>query len=750
MKQVLQAGNAGAVVRDVPSPPCPAGGVLVRNHFSVISSGTERSRVELSQKSLIGKARDRPDLVRDVVERARREGMRSTWAAVDRRLSEETAVGYSSAGVVAAVGGGVRGLKPGDRVACAGGGHANHAEMVSIPANLCTRVPEGVSMESAAFTTIAAIAMHAVRLSDVRLGERAAVIGCGLVGQITCRLLSCAGATVFALDLDERRVAQAVAGGADHGVLSDRSSVEQVMALSRDIGVDRVVVAAGAPDSAPLQLASEIARDRGVVILVGAVPIEFSRTPMYDKELSFRVSRSYGPGRYDREYEERGLDYPVGYVRWTEQRNMESVLDLQARGLLMLEDLIDEVVPVERAPEAYRRLVDSSGAPLLGAIAISFGAATRPERTPYERSSRMSTGPRVVSHAEYAASPAEDDSAAPVRPAARPSVSAPLRVGLIGPGSFASRVLVPNLVAAGAQLELVGGGSGPSAEAATRRLGFHRVAPSAAAVIADPEVDAVVISTRHGSHAQLVCDALRAGKHVYCEKPLALSHEQLDMVARAAAESPGIVAVGFNRRFSPALRRIREMVTRASGGPLICSYRVNAGRLSAGHWLHDLDEGGGRALGEGCHFVDSITYLVNAPVTRVFASSYGSPQLPLQAHDNLGVNLEFADGSVGLISYVADGSPKVPKERLEVSGRGSTAILDDYRDLRLWHGRERQRQRWRGQQKGHREEIESFVRGVSTGEPPVPFAEVENVSRATLAIVASLVTGEPIEVGRPV
>lgn len=645
MKQVLQAGNAGAVVRDVPGPACSAGSVLVRNLFSVISSGTERSRVELSQRSLVGKARERPDLVRDVVERARREGIRSTWAAVDRRLSQETAVGYSSAGEIAAVGGAVRGLKPGDRVACAGGGHANHAEIVSIPANLCTRIPVGVSMESAAFTTIAAIAMHAVRLSDVRLGERSAVIGCGLVGQIACRLLHCAGASVFAMDLNELRVMQAVEGGADHGLLADAAAAKRVMALSNGIGVDRVVVAAGASDSEPLLLASKVVRDRGVVILVGAVPIEFPRAPMYEKEISFRVSRSYGPGRYDREYEERGLDYPIGYVRWTEQRNMESVLDLQARGLLTLDDLIDEVVPVERAPEAYERLVDSSKAPVRGAIVISFGdgqshEAARPAESGVQpRETASDATPPIAS----APAPEPD---VPLRAPKGLTVGAPVRIGLIGPGSFASRVLVPNFVAAGARLELVGGGSGPSAEAATRGLGFRRAAPSAEAVLADPDVDLVVIATRHGSHAQLVCSALRAGKDVYCEKPLALSGDQLDTVVRAAAESPQIVAVGFNRRFSPALRQTREMLDKVGGEPLLCSYRVNAGPLSAEHWLHDLDDGGGRALGEVCHFVDSLAYLVNTPIVRVFASSYGSPQLPLQAHDNLGINLEFADGSV--------------------------------------------------------------------------------------------------------
>ena len=716
MKQVLQDRSGNTVVRDVPEPACPHGSLLVRNAFSVISAGTERARVELSQKSLLAKARERPDLVAQVVERARREGIKATREAVRRRLIEETAVGYSSAGIVVEVGAGVAGFDVGDRVACAGGGHANHAEIVAVPANLCARVPEGVPLETAAMSTIAAIALHGIRLAGVELGDRVAVIGCGLVGQIACRLLSAAGADVFALDIDEGRVDQAVAGGAHHGAVVGEAN-QVVLAETNGVGVDKIVITAAAPTNDPLLLASAIARDRGDIVLVGDVPVQLPRAALYDKELSFRISRSYGPGRYDLDYEERGLDYPVGYVRWTEKRNLEAVLELQQRRALDLTDLVDEVVPVDDAAQAYERLV--SGSPR-GALILSYdGVAPAEIREPVRV-----TEPAVPS------------------PASRRAVTDAPRIGLIGAGGFAGRVLVPALVAAGAKLELVGGGRGPSAEAATRNLGFARVAADEEAVIADPDVDAVVVATQHGTHAELVARALRAGKHVFCEKPLALTQVELQAVLDAAEHSQGILAVGFNRRFSPLLRRAAEFV-RTGDERMVGIYRVSAGALPPDHWTHDLEHGGGRLLGEGCHFVDSLAFLAGAPITDVFASGYGAPSAPVQARDNVIVSLTFANGSTGSIVYVADGSGKVGKERVEAFAGSRTAILDDYRTLEL-AGATSERVSERTQDKGHNAEIAAFVAAVRTGVPPVALEEVANVSLATLAIVESLRTARPV------
>jgi predicted dehydrogenase/threonine dehydrogenase-like Zn-dependent dehydrogenase len=722
VKQVLQDRSGLTVVRDVPSPPCSPGSLLVRNAFSVISSGTERARVELAQKSLVGKARDRPDLLREVIERARREGVRATYGAVRRKLDEETPVGYSSAGVVLEVGEAVAGFNAGDRVACAGGGHANHAEIVSVPANLCAAVPDEVRLEDAALTTLAAIALHGIRLAEVQVGARVGVIGCGLVGQIACRLLRAAGAEVFAIDLDGTKVDDALNGGADHGFVVGEGTAEAVIAKAAGIGVDAVLVTAASRSNDPLLLASLIARDRAAVVLVGDVPITLPREALYVKELAFRVSRSYGPGRGDAEYEERGLDYPIGFVRWTEKRNMEAVLALLARGLVDFRGLVDEFVLVDDAARAYARLSGPAEGRPRGAVVLA-----------------------------YASEPSVPDDLAPIEVALRappertPRLEggrAPLRIALIGPGGFATRVLVPALRGAGAQLELVAGGAGPSAEAAQRTLGFARIAETEEAALGDPAVDAVIISTRHASHASLATRALQAGKHVFCEKPLALTLDELEEVLAAAAASPGILAVGFNRRFSQPLREVQAFLP--SGQRAVASYRISAGAISSDHWVHDLSQGGGRALGEVCHFVDSLVFVTGSPVESVYAAGYAVDDAALQARDNLGVTLSFANGSVGTIVYAADGARRLPKERLEAFSGSRTAVLDDYKSVDLLGPSGRTRRRSRTQDKGHSSEIVAFIEGASRGEPPVPLVEVSNVSFATLAIAESLRTGRPV------
>jgi polar amino acid transport system substrate-binding protein len=721
MKQVLQDRSGLTVVRDVPPPTCARGAVLVRNSFSAISSGTERARVALSKKSLIAKARERPDLARQVLERARREGIRATQQTVRRKLSEETPVGYSSAGEILELGAGVSGFEIGDRVACAGGGHANHAEIVSVPINLCAKIPDGVSLEAASLTTVVSIALHGIRLADARIGDRIAVVGAGLVGQLAVRLLQAGGCEVVALDIDPARVERAREAGVAHAFVADDDVGRRVLEATGGVGVDAVVVTAAAPSNEPLLTAAAIARDRGTVVLVGDVPVDLPRGPLYEKELSFRVSRSYGPGRYDHEYEERGLDYPIGYVRWTEKRNMEAILAAQASGRLQLDDLIDEVIPVEEAARAYERLVAPAQERPQGALLLSYGPSRDVSEEPV-----IQKAPEVTPGSMP-----------------RPRTTPPVRIGLIGPGGFALRVLVPAFARAGARLELVGGGAGPSAESAQREFDFARIAPSAEALLADEGIDAVVIATRHSTHAELTIQALEAGKHVFCEKPLVLSRDELEAVLSAAARTGRVVAVGFNRRFSPMLSELRNFVAETDGS-LSASYRVSAGRLDADHWAHDLDEGGGRLLGEGCHFVDSLTFLAGSPVERVYAVGYGAPQVPVQARDNVAVELTFSNGSIGTILYVSDGSARVPKERIEAFAGNRTAILDDYRALELFGPSGRREAREKRQEKGHHQEVEAFLRAVEHGEPPVPFQELANVSLATLAAVESLRTGRPV------
>jgi predicted dehydrogenase/threonine dehydrogenase-like Zn-dependent dehydrogenase len=714
VKQVLLL-RGGAQTREVPPPSCAPGEVLVRNAFSVISSGTERSSGEQARISPVGRAISRPDLVREVARKAAQDGIKDTWESVQRRLAEPRGVGYSSAGRVVEVGAAVTGLEPGQLVACAGAGHANHAELVAVPRNLCARVPSGVELETAALTTIAAVALHGIRLADVRVGDRTAVIGCGLIGQITCRLLRAAGSEVFALDIDKTRVD---AADADHAIVIGPKSAAQVIAAAAGIGVDHVLVTAASSSSDPLILATEIARDRAEVVVVGDVPIEVPRAALFSKELSLRISRSYGPGRYDSDYERHGVDYPVGYVRWTQQRNMECILDLQARGRLTLADLIDDIVDVDQAPEAYVRLSGPPAERPRGAIAISY-----PDDVGDLAVSRQSEGAGAATHKHRV-------------------VGGP-RIGLVGPGGFASSVIVPALTAAGAELALVGGGSGPSA-AAARDFGFARVADSPEAVIADPDIDAVVICTRHATHADLAARALEAGKHVFCEKPLALSLEELETVVGAARSAPGILAVGFNRRFAPLALRLREYLA-AGGAPVTITYRVSAGAMPASHWVHDLEQGGGRILGEVCHFIDTVSFLADAPVIEVHASGVSLETRPAQAQDTVAVTLRHENGSLGTIVYVPHSAAGVGKERIEAFGLAGIGVLDDYRVLDL-HTSKTNRVKGH-QQKGHREEIAAFVDGVRSGRAPVALSEVVNVSVATLAVVDSIRTGAPVHVG---
>jgi predicted dehydrogenase len=722
VRQVLQDRRGSTAVREVPLPPCQDGDVLVRNRYSVISSGTDRARVGSARRSLVVRAGERPDLVRDVLERTFRDGLRATRESVQRELARESAVGYSSAGVVLEVGRAVTGLEPGDLVACGGVGHANHADVVSVPRNLCARAPDGVSALEASFATIAAVALHGIRLAEVGLADRVAVVGCGLIGQIACRLLRAAGAETFALDVDPARVEQACAGGADHGILAADGAEREIRGLAAGAGVDRALVTAAAPSSEPLRLAAELLRDRGTLVLVGDVPVELPRSVLYERELVLRVSRSYGPGRYDRAYEERGLDYPIGYVRWTERRNMEAVLDLVARGRLELADLA-EVVPVAEAARAYERLVGPPEERPRGALVLAYNGPAN--------------GRAAGVAPPLSPAPAEAGSASVAR------AGGALRIGLVGPGSFAARTIVPAFAAAGARLEVVGGGSGPSAEAAVRTGGFARAAESAEAVLADPSVDAVAICTRHGLHAALAAAVLAAGKHVFCEKPLALDREELEAVVAAAERSRGVLAVGFNRRFSPLLAEAHAFLG-AEPGRLVATYRVSAGRLPGDHWVHDLEQGGGRAIGEVCHFVDTLAFLAGSPVAEVYAAGHGAPGAPLAARDNLAVTLRFGAGDVATILYSAEGASRVGKERLEAFRGDRTAILDDYRSLELVEGRRRRRSGRRSQDKGHAAEIAAFVAACASGVPPVPLGEVANVSLAAIAIVESLQRGEPV------
>ncbi len=660
MKQVsLRLRDGRVEVLEVPPPSPTPDSVLVDVRASVLSVGTERSKVEAGRENLIGKARARPDQARQVIEKARRDGLRDTVNAVRTRLGQPTALGYSAAGVVLEVGAQARGLAPGDRVACGGGEYAVHADVVRVPGNLCVPLPANVDFESGAFATIASVAMHGVRQADVRLGERVVVIGLGLVGQLTGQILRAAGCIVVGVDLSATLVEMARSlGSIDVGY--ERGALDRVTVPPEVAGSDAVIVAASTRSSDPIELGVRFLRDRGRVVVVGNVGVEVPRAPCYDREVDIRFSRSYGPGRYDREYEERGLDYPIGYVRWTERRNMAAFLDLVSSRRINVAGLVLERVPVAAAADAYERLVLAKASPL--------GVVLEYEATELRSGSgRDTTGAPGNGHRVRMASPR--------------SPSAATTVNVIGAGSFARRILIPGLKKAGFTLGAVASAKGLSAKAAADEFAFARTT-SPEDAIADPDAGVVAIATRHASHAALAEASLRAGKVVFVEKPPCLTVSELGALRLAVSASEQPLFVGFNRRHARLAALLRDHV-RAPDAAIDLIYRVNAGPLPAGHWLGDPRDGGGRLLGEGCHFVDFACWVVGSTPQTVMCTMCADAGEALAAAQEFTVVLEFAGGSVATIVYTARGAARLAKEYVEAHAGGRSAILDDFVRLTL-------------------------------------------------------------------
>jgi len=715
MKQAVQDLRGGGTrLVDVPTPATGRGQVLVRTAFSLLSSGTERMVADFAGKSLAGKARARPDLVRQTLDKARREGVLAAFDTVRSRLSEPIALGYASSGTVVEVGAEVDDLSPGDRVACAGGGYAVHAEYAAVPRLLVARLPQTMDFESGAFATLGAIALHGFRLAQVQVGERVGVIGLGLVGLLATAIARAAGAQVFGVDLNPERVNLAKRMGG-RGFSRDDAAAA-ILAATEGAGVDAVLICADTPSNDPVELAAEIARDRARVVAVGAVGLELPRKAYYEKELSFVVSRSYGPGRYDPAYEEGGQDYPAGYVRWTEGRNLQAFIDLMGRGQVDVAPLITHRIPLERADEAYDLIKGETGVPALAVLLDHRGDDDQPQGEGPARVLTIERGRRAP---------------------------APIRIGVLGAGRFAQGVVLPILkrhrrVACIA----IASARGLSAAEAGRRFGFGYATTDEDRILQDPQVNTLAVLTRHHLHAAQAAAALRAGKNVWCEKPLALKADELDAVAQALARASGILTVGFNRRFASLTRPLREFLGADPGG-LTMVYRVNAGPLPPNHWSLDPVQGGGRILGEVCHFIDYLTYLAGALPRRVAARASGG--------DDVVVTLEYPGGSLGTVVYAAHGDRSFPKERVEVFGAGKAAVLDDFRRLELVAGgRRRTRRLWLRSDKGHAAQWEAFLDAVSSGGPaPIPYPQLFAVADATLAAVDSLRRGTPVELERP-
>ncbi len=723
MKQLLQSLRSGEItIKDVPAPSEPRrAGVLVRVHASLISAGTEKMKVDLARASLIEKARQRPEDVKKVLAEIKQQGFWSTWQRVSRKLDTPGPLGYSCAGEVIAVSEDVDDLKPGDRVACGGQG-ANHAEVVSVLQNLCVKIPDTVPFEEACFTTLGAIAMQGLRQANVTFGESVVVVGLGLVGQLACAITKAAGCVTIGVDLDDHHVEIARKHTATHAFNRNQEGLaETIRSLTNGFGADAVIICAATSSNDPITFSAEIARDRARIIMVGVSEMNLPRDVYFAKELEFRLSRSYGPGRYDPSYEEHGLDYPIGYVRWTERRNMQEFARLLAEKKIDTKAITTHTFPIERAEEAYSIIAGERKERYLGMV-LTYPSVERVlTRSNLDRVETRSTQEGIT-------------------------------VGFIGAGNFAQGFLLPTLKE-NAKLVAVANQSGASAEDAKSKFGFEWSSTSAKDVIDASDINTIFIATRHGEHAALAAQALRAGKNVFVEKPLALNYEQLREVATAYQESGRTLMVGFNRRFAPLVKKMKDYFDEPppfqGGGrgwsPKMIFYRVNAGPLPRSHWTQDEDDGGGRIIGEVCHFVDTASYLTGDAMPRsVFAKSISSGRADTVDHDTVSITIEYEDGSVAQIMYLANGSKVLPKEELQVFSNGRTAILKNFIELELWTSGSKPKIE-KGAGKGHAEEAKAFLQSLSDSvAAPIPFDSLLATTLVTFAIRESLASGEVI------
>jgi predicted dehydrogenase/threonine dehydrogenase-like Zn-dependent dehydrogenase len=718
MKQIAQNYKSGELsVLDVPTPICRPGGVLVQSLFSLISTGTEMMKLAEAKMSMVGKARARPDQVRKVLDTVSQQGAVATYKKVMNRLDSYTPLGYSLCGVVVEVGPGAEEFRVGDLVAAAGNEYALHAEYNWVPSNLCAVVPKGVLPEHAAFSTVGAIAMHGVRRAEVQLGDTACVIGLGLVGQLVVRLLVASGVRVTGLDVLEERCRAAEKAGADLCAPPTDEGIDAVQQALGEIsggrGADHLFLAAGGSSNGPVEAAARLARDRAHVVDIGKTRLDLPWNAYYDKELDVRFSRSYGPGRYDDRYELDGIDYPAGYVRWTERRNLECFLDLIARKEIEVETLISGRYPLEQASTVYAGM--ASGSVNAVGVLLEYPAPAE-EDLPRETS-------RVVS------SPA---------PAVRSGSSGRLTIGFIGAGNYASSMLLPNLARQGnAYLSHVATTHSLSAVNAQRRFGFNTASTTADAVLEDESLDAVFIVTRHHTHADLVCRALETGKAVFVEKPLALTESDLERVIDVIAKTGNDrLMVGFNRRFAPLLRKMRSQFGQPRNATV--RYLVNAGPLAADSWYTNEELEGSRFTGEGGHFIDTLSWWAGSLPAEVYALA--GPE-----KGDVHATVRFQNGSTGTISYITGGNSRYPKETLDAAGAGRSARLDNFRKATVWSGRRQSAMKSRGgPDKGQQAELAKFVEACLTGGPmPIPVESLAATTRATIAVGESLLSSRP-------
>lgn len=734
MKQVAQNYNKGTLTLEhVPIPSLKPGGVLVQTYFSVISAGTEKMKVDDSKRSYLGMAKARPEKVKQVIETFKQLGPLATYRKVMNRLDSMTPLGYSTAGCVIAVGEGVTGFKVGDMVACGGGELATHAEINWVPVNLCAKIPmvagkggasrELLSPKFACFATVGSIAMQGVRQAEVQVGESVAVIGLGLVGLLSCQILKAAGCKVIGFDLDQRKVDLALELGVDAAAnIAKVDPVQATESFSDGYGADAVLVTTGTKSNDPIVTAGRIARDRGTVVDVGINKMDIPWDLYFSKELVLKQSRSYGPGRYDPNYEMNGQDYPIGYVRWTENRNMQSFMQLQAMGKLDISSLITHTFDFDNATEAYDLISGDSGSFYVG-IVLEYSTDASHLANAMVKTMKVNESPPGQA----------------------------MGLGVIGAGNFARTMLLPHLKGKGVRLVSVAAATGISARDTARKFGFESCTTDYPELFGTENLDAILCATRHDLHGQVVLGALQAGKHVYTEKPLCLNEAELKEITQAyrvasSSNDPLLVMVGFNRRFAPLVKKMKLFFS-GRQEPMIAHYRVNAGFMEKNSWYQDRKVGGGRIIGEVCHFVDTLQFLTDALPVSVAAQSIKTTNQAATQEDNVIITLTFSDGSVGSITYLANGDPSFPKEYIEVFAERKVAVMDNFRTLTTMAKGRKKITKSGMQDKGHKDEMKAFTDAAAgLGEPPISYESLYATTMTTFKILQALESNSVIEI----
>jgi polar amino acid transport system substrate-binding protein len=714
MKQVLQNIKTGKTsVHDVPQPSLAGSGVLVATQASLISAGTEKMVVDFASKGFIGKIKSRPNDVKKIMDKMKRDGLRATLESVFARLAQPMPLGYSASGIVLATSTDITDIKPGDHVACGGAGHA---EVMYVPKNLTVAVPDGVDFESASFATVGSIALQGVRIAELVIGEKVAVIGLGLLGLITMQLVKAAGCKVIGSDLDPQKLEMAKRLGCDY-VCTPENLVDTVARATDNVGVDATIITAATKSNQPMETSAEITRKKGRISVVGAVKMDVPRSPFYKKELQLRLSMSYGPGRYDPQYEEKGIDYPYAYVPWTEQRNMRCILELIEQGKLDVASLISHQFDIGQAEEAYNLIRGEMTESYLGVVLT------------YPEIDERKPSPEINIKAPETTKPIEGK----------------IRAGVIGAGNFATMTMLPAMKSIDKySLSVVADQNGAAAEHAKGKFGFSDATGDYKAVLGNPDIDVVFVTTRHNNHAQLVKESLQANKNVMVEKPLCLNEQQLYEIIEISEEKPQQqIMVGFNRRFAPLATEVKKQFE--NKGPFSINYICNAGFTPKDSWTQDPAIGGGRIIGEACHFIDWIVWFTGAAPVKVYAQSIGKESSKAFREDNVMISVQLDDGSIATISYLASGDKSYTKEHIEIFGGGCIGIIDDYKKGRFVSSGVVKD--LKGTSKGHREQWDAVATSIQLGQPmPIPFEEIVTSTWTTFKAIESLHTGQAIEI----